>query len=226
MANVASAVPGRGRLPTRSRDRRGALSALALLLVVAGALGAALVVYRSGQRTDVLVSTHEIKAGTKVSSSDFTTVRVAADSGSVVRAADEGNFLGSYATTDIPSGTLVNRLMFQAANVIPGNGVVVGVTLSREQRPATSIQSGDILRVYTIPKQGSTDAAAANPVLIDAARVVSASSGSSSSDTITISLLVTNADASALVVNAGAGSVAVAELPRTTKPVIDFQHQS
>lgn len=224
MSNAPSA--GRGRLPVQSRDRRAALMALALLLVVAGALGAALVVYRTGQKVDVLVAAREIKPGQQVDSSDFTTARVVADAGSVVHASDEGNFLGTYATTDIPSGTLVNRLMFQAGGVLPANGVLVGVNLAANQRPASGVSTGDVVRAYLISKSGDS-APAPGPVLVDAARVTDVGTASSSSgNSITVTLLVDPTVAQSLVVAAAQGTVAVAELPKSTKPAIDLVTKS
>ena len=63
VATAQPATTARGRLPVPSRDRRPALAALAILLVLAGALGSALVAYRSGSRVDVLVARHDIGPG-------------------------------------------------------------------------------------------------------------------------------------------------------------------
>lgn len=199
------------------------MAALALLLVVAGALGAALVVYRNGQRTDILVAAREIKPGQRVTSADFGVARVATDSGSVVPASQKGSYLGSYATTDIPAGTLINNLMFQVAGVIPSNGVIVGVTPAANQRPATQIAAGDVVRAYLVPKnaQGVT---AASQVLVDAARVVHVQLASS--DTLTVSLLVSATDAQGLVFAASQDTVALAELPNTTRPALDYRTSS
>jgi hypothetical protein len=222
MASAGLSASGpRGRLPVPTRDRRAALSALALLLVVAGALGSALVVYRSGHRTDVLVAAHEIKPGQHMVASDFGVARVANDSGSVVRAADKRNFIGTFATTDIPAGTLLNHLMFQVGNVLPDSGVVVGVTLSPAQRPATDILAGDVVRAYLVAK-AAQEVPTPGTALVDAARVVSVQQGATS-DTVTVSLLVTSTTAASLISAAGQQAVAVAELPKTTKPAIDFQ---
>ncbi len=226
MSSSPSVAAGRGRLPVRTRDRRAALSALALLLVVLGALGSALVVYRSGHRTDVLVAARDILPGTKVQASDFTTARVANDSGAVVDAANEKNFVGTYATTEIPSGTLLNRLMFQSSSIVPDDGVVVGVTLTRSQRPATPVATGDVVRAYQVSKTSASDGTSDSPVLVQAARVVSVSAGSSSSDTVTVSLLVDQAVAPTLVAAAGQGTVSVGALPMDATPSIDFQKGS
>lgn len=212
----------RNRLPVSRRDRRPALAALALLLVVAGALGAALVAYRSGHRTDVLVAAHEIRTGQRVSSADFTVTRVAADSGLVVPASQRSAFVGSYATTDIPGGSLINHLMFRIGSALPPQGVVVGVTLSVEQRPAATIGTNDVVRAFLVPKGGqSSDTTSIGQVLVDAARVVNVSSNSS--ETVTVSLLVSADDAQKLIGPAAEGSVALAVLPAATKPPIDYR---
>jgi Flp pilus assembly protein CpaB len=227
MASATSTVAaGRGRLPVPGRDRRAALSALALLLVVLGALGSALVVYRSGHRTDVLVAAHDIRAGEQIDASDFRTVRVATDGGNVVRASSEQAFLGAYARTEIPSGTLINDLMFQATNVVPADGVVVGVTVAQNQRPAADLASGDVVRAFNVAKNSGSGAAVTSTVLVTAARVVDVSGGSSGGDTVTVSLLVTQDDAQTLVAAASQGTVALALLPTTTAPVIDFAAKS
>lgn len=219
---TSTVAAGRGRLPVQGRDRRAALSALALLLVVLGALGSALVVYRSGHRTDVLVAADDIRAGQRVDAADFTTARVATDGGNVVRASSEKAFLGAYARTEIPAGTLINDLMFQATNVVPANGVVVGVTVAQNQRPADAIDSGDVVRAFNVPKNSSSGTPVAGTVLVAAARVVDVSGGGSGADTITVSLLVTADDAGKLVAAASQGTVSLAVLPKTATPVIDF----
>ena len=117
--------------------------------------------------------------------------------------------------------------MFQVGNVIPSDGVVVGVSLSRSQRPAAPVATGDVVRAYLVVKN-STSAAGAPPsqVLVDAARVVGVSSVSSSSDTVTVSLLVTRSGAPALIAAAGDGAVSIGELPKAAKPTIDFVKNS
>lgn len=213
------------RLPVSPRDRRPALAALALLLIVAGALGAALVVYRSGQRTDVLVAAHDIKPGQRMQASDFDTARVAADSGSIVHASSKSAFVGSYAVTEIPSGTIINNSMFQATKVLPADGVVVGVTIASGNAPAGTISSGSVVRAYYVP-QSSSSSQQPGTVLANAARVVAVKTSETSSNSQTVSLLVSSDEAADLVSASAAGDVALALLPLGTKPDVDFQRAS
>jgi len=217
-----SKVVGRARLPAPPRDRRPALAALALLLVVAGALGSALIAYRSGHRVDVLIVERDIAPGHKMAESDFGVARVAADSGSVVKAGARRNFVGSYSTGRIPSGTLVNRTMFRVGGVIPNGAVQVGVTLTASQRPAQQLQIGDVVRSYLVPKSTSGPAAATGQVLVGAARILDVQTGSSAENDVTVSLLVSQDDAKAILPAATAGQVAVALLPDATVPPVDL----
>jgi hypothetical protein len=204
------------------RDRRPALAALALLLVLLGALGAALIVYRSGARTDVLVAAHEIEPGQQVSSSDFTTIRISKDSAAAVAPASvESSYIGTYATTRIPAGTLINGLMFRATGVIPSDGVVVGITLGQQARPASPINVGDVVRAYAIPKPGPNGQVGPATVIISAARVVAVTSGSTSGS-LTVSLLVTTKAAPQLVSAAAQNDVSLTALPVGTTPTIDY----
>lgn len=213
----------RGRLPVRTRDRRPALAALALLLVVAGGLGAALVVYRSGQKSDVLVAAHEIRPGEQVGADDFTTARVSSDSGSFVFASNRGNFVGSYAVTDIPSGTFINSQMFRATDVAPPGSVIFGVNVTDQLRPAGGLAVGDIVRAYYVPKnyQGS-EPPPPGRTLAGAVRVVRTETGAASGGEV-YSLLVTADEASALEIAAGTGQIGLGLLPPGTTPDVPYR---
>lgn len=236
----------RGRLPVQQRDRRTALSALALLLVVAGALGSALVVYRSGHRTDVLVASREIKPGQLITADDFTIARVANDGGAVIPATSKATFLGTHALSDIPVGTLLAPKMFLSGPVIPANGVVVGVTVSVTRRPAVTLSQGELVRVYFVAQDAgsgaggaatatavppaapagaapTTDAFAGARVLVDTAKVVETSPGTAQTGDLTVSLLLKPEDAQKVVLADAQGNIAVGRLPVTGTPGLDLQ---
>ncbi|NAZ84512.1 hypothetical protein GTR02_22165, partial [Kineococcus sp. R8] len=97
-------TPGR-RLPSPVRERRPAVAALGLLLIVGGALGSALVVHRSGDRVDVLVASRDILPGQRIEAGDLGVARVAADGAAVVPASARQAFVGTYATSRVPADT-------------------------------------------------------------------------------------------------------------------------
>ncbi|GAA4660791.1 SAF domain-containing protein [Kineococcus glutinatus] len=211
------------RPPTPVRDRRPALAALAALLVVGGGLGSALVVHRSGDRVDVLVTREDVEAGQLLTDDDFAVARVAADGGEVVPAAARANFVGTHASGRIPAGTLVNRTMFVAGGVVPDGAVVVGAVLGPTQRPAQPLVTGDVVRVYLVGGGDGTSAAGTpGEVLLAAARVVSADGAAAAADSTSVSLLVPADSAGALVSAAAAGQVALAALAGSTAPVVDL----
>ncbi|PRY17787.1 SAF domain-containing protein [Kineococcus rhizosphaerae] len=221
------------RLPGPVRERRPALIAFGLVLVVGGALGSALVVHRSGDRVDVLVARHEVAPGALVTADDFGTARVAADGAATVPASALANFVGTYATTRIPADTLVNRTMFLAGDSVPAGAAVVGVVLGPEQRPTQGLASGDVVRAYLVAADGSTTVTGQPPgtVLLDAARVVAAGTPAAgpaagqvavASDSGTVSLLVPTGDAAQVVAAAAAGQVALVRLAEATTPPVDL----
>lgn len=221
---MADAIKDRqqNRLPTRRRDKRPALAALALLLVLVGALGSALIVYRSGQRVDVLVAARDIPAGQRVTADDLTTARVAADDVSVAGAGSKGVYVGSYATTSVPKGTLVNGKMFRANGVVPHDAQLVGVVVPKTQLPP-NIESGSVVAVYYVDGKAQTSSSAqpSGTQILDAARVVNAAPAASDGGT-TLTLLVPSSDASKVVGYASSNQLAVTVLPDSTKPSVDL----
>lgn len=72
---------GPSRLPTAPRERKPALAALAVLLILAGALATMLLVNQSGNRIEVVkVGGTSIAAGSKLTTDEFVEASVAADS--------------------------------------------------------------------------------------------------------------------------------------------------
>lgn len=210
----------RGRLPAPMRDRRPALAALAVLLILGGALASALVAYRSGGRVDVLVARHDIPIGQAVGPADFGVARVAADGAAVVEAAAAANFTGAAATTRIPAGTLINRTMFARGSVIPATAIVVGVVLSAQQRPAAGLRAGDVVRVYAVPRDSSGVAAATQ--LAAAVRIAEVGTAGDNAANVRLSLLVDGQQANGVVAAAAAGQIVVTRLSADTQPAVDF----
>lgn len=211
-----SAATQRGRLPEPVRNRRPALAALALLLVLGGALTSALVAYRSGDRIDVLVASRSIPVGEEVGPGDFRTARVASEGALYVDSSAIGNFIGTRTTTAIPEGTLVNGSMFLRGSVIPGNAALVGVVLTTAQRPAAPLRNGDVVSVYGVVQDRLT----ATP-LLSAVRV-SDVRGADSGGEVSLSLLVPMAQVPSLVAATTGNLITVVELAADTKPLVDF----
>lgn len=213
---------GRGRLPVQARDRRPALAALALLLIVAGGLGAGLIVYRTGRQTDVLVANKTITPGHRMVSTDFTQDRVSGASNRTIAASAESNFIGTTAVTTIPSGSLLIKNMFTGGSIVPSNGQLVGLYLSVAQRTDTAVSPGSVVQIYQVQKSGQSVSTQAtplgNPVLVYQTHTA-AGDGS-----LHIDVLVANSDPDlkTIVSSAAKNELAITQLSLDTKPELDL----
>lgn len=213
----------RGRLPVAPRDRRPALAALALLLILLGALGSALLVFRSGDRESVLAASHDIAFGQVMSRSDFKTVRAAADGAALVPAGLVDSYVGTRATSTIPAGALLSPKMFNTDTLVPNDGEGVGIVVDATRRPSQVPSTGQVVRIYFVSGNGtSTEGTPDNPVIVNAARVIAVGQGSGAG-TKSITVLV-RSDLAADVANyASSGNLAVTVLPDDTRPSIDWK---
>lgn len=227
MASTATRpVVDRGRMPVARRDRRPALAALALLLVLVGALGSALLVFRSGDREAVLVASHDIPFGATVTRADFRTARAATDEGDLFAASRIGEVDGLRATSAIPAGSLVSPQMFTVDTFVPKGGEAVGVVVDPNRRPSDVPAPGQVVRLYFVTGGGAASGSAVpdNPVLVNAARVLATGAGSDSGTTSVTVLL--SSDVAADVANfASTGNVALTVLPDDTEPSLDWTNK-
>lgn len=227
MSSTATATRGqtdRGRLPAVRRDRRPALAALALLLVVGGALGSALVAYRSGDRVDVLVAREDIALGQEMTRGDFGVARISGESAHVIDAGAVGNFVGSYATSRIPAGTLLNRDMFKVGDVVPDGAQLVGIVVDQSRRPTQAPRPGDVVALYYVSQAGghAVGTYAPGDTVVEAALVIQASSTGTSEGT-SLTVLVDDRIAGTLAEFAASGSLAVTVLPDSAEPAVDSE---
>ena len=213
----------RGRLPVAPRDKRPALAALALLLILLGALGSALLVFRSGDRESVLAARNDIAFGQVMTRGDFSTVRAAADGVALVPARFIDSYVGTRATSAIPAGALLSPKMFNVKTLVPTSGEGVGIVLDPTRRPSQVPETGQVVRVYFVAGSGtSTESAPDNPVIVNAARVIGVGHGAGAGTT-SITILVRNDLASDVANFASSGNLAVTVLPDDTKPSIDWK---
>lgn len=217
-----AAGSGTARLPVRTRDRRPALAALAVLLILVGALGSALLVFRTGDRVDVLVAARDLPAGVQVSREDFTVARVANEGGAVVDAGAVESFVGSYTTGAVPEGAIVANRMFTISDVIPAGAQQVGITVPAPLRPSEPIATGDVVAVYQVPQAAPTGGTEGEAeTLVPAARVLHVAAGGAGSDALHLTLLLPDSDVAAVVLQNANGQIALTRLPADTAPVID-----
>jgi SAF domain len=216
--SVAPAQPSVGdRLPTPPRERKPALAALAVLLIVGGALASGLIVLRAGERSDYLVVKTTVDPGQQISAADLGLAHIAGSGAGAIPARRRAEVIGSYATTRIFPGTLITTRMVTAARPeIPDGSAVVGAVLSSAQRPAARLRRGDLVTVLSVPRSDNVVNATAT-VLLDRAEVV-AVADAPTNGSLAVSLLVPQSETRAVSAAAASGTVAVALLPGVAQP--------
>ncbi len=139
---------GRGaaanRLPTAPRERKPALAALAVLLILAGALSTMLLVNRSGNRISVIKVVQTVGAGDVIKAEDVTEASVAADSSiSYVLYSQLNAVVGHKAgVTLVPDTILVaNMLRFGAAAGLPAGQSEIGVNVRSGHYPTGGLKA-------------------------------------------------------------------------------------
>jgi hypothetical protein len=220
-----SAVPAQpsvgDRLPTPPRERKPALAALAVLLILVGALGATMLVLRAGERIEVVKVTAEIPAGESVGDK-VTSVLVAEDESINYVLWEQRDTLKQLkAKSTIYKDTIVMGQMFAEGQGLPAGKAAVGVALKEGQYPS-DIKAGNTVAVYNVdaPSGSNNDDSAASAssggLLVDNAKiqlVAEESDATVSTGNLSLTLLVDQADAAAVAKAAAAGAVAIVHVP-------------
>ncbi|WP_327718687.1 hypothetical protein OG381_27150 [Streptomyces sp. NBC_00490] len=212
------------RLPTPPRERKPALAALAVLLILVGALGATMLVLQAGDRIEVVKVTQEIPAGGKVTDGNVTSVMVAEDAAINYVKWNQLSALKSLkAKSTIYKDTVVMGQMFSEEVGATQGKTLVGVSLKAGQFPA-DIKVGDTVAAYRVTEGGSgsggnssASATGGNSLIVDNAVVstVPAASGDElvGSTNSSYTLAVDNDDAGALAQAAANNEVVLVLVP-------------
>ncbi|NSL43218.1 hypothetical protein [Streptomyces sp. 8P21H-1] len=233
----APAQPTMGeRLPTPPRERKPALAALAVLLILVGALGATMLVLRAGDRIEVIKVTADIQPGESVGRK-VESVLVAGDAGiNYIRWNQLETLRKLKAKSTIYKGTLVIGEMFGTESSLPAGKAVVGLSLKEGQYPE-GIEAGDLVAAYRVGNTGSSNsgsgsgsgsadgtgsgstgsAGSADTPIVDDARVTSVP-GNRGDSTISstnkrVTVTVDESAAAALARAAAANQVALVKVP-------------
>lgn len=185
---------GRGasasRLPSAPRERKPALAALAVLLILAGALATMTLVTRSGNRVDVVKMANTVAAGQQIAASDFVDASVAADSSmNYVLWDQRGQLIGKTTYNPLVAGSLLIPAMIGSSTdtTVPKGEVVIGVQVKPGHYPFQWLSKNDKVNVYggTPGAAGSTPATSAPTTgLLGVAQIVFFTTG----DTMNITL--------------------------------------
>ncbi|MFE0175267.1 hypothetical protein ACFWZ2_23400 [Streptomyces sp. NPDC059002] len=219
--SAAPVQPGVGeRLPAPPRERKPALAALAVLLILVGALGATVLVLRAGDRIEVVRVTAPIAAGeSPAEGKNIDSVLVADDGGiNYVKWEQRGALTKLKAKSAIPAGAVAVGEMFAKSSGLPAGKASVGLSLKEGQYPA-DLKAGDTVAAYPVVSGTSTgkgsasgSGAAAGEPLVSSARVntiAAKSDATVSTGNLNITLLVPQEDVAGLASSASDGKVVI-----------------
>ena len=209
-AAAVNGLPRAPALPPPRRRRRPALLALALAMVVLGALGAAYLATSLGQTSPVIAVAREVPWGQAITAADLVEARVSADPAlEPIPYRERDEVIGMVAATTLMPGSLLTREALTGRPLPPAGQQLVGVGVSPVQLPATPLRPGD--DVLLVPVAGSGDvgapAAAGTPRTVDATVVQSGSPGTDGLRVVDV--LVDAADGPDVAARAAAGLIAI-----------------
>ncbi|MFG1809009.1 hypothetical protein [Streptomyces sp. NPDC049040] len=228
-------MPGGERLPVAPRERKPALAALAVLLIVLGALGATLMVVRAGNKVSYVEVTQPIAPGDQIPAAAIREVMLSDDSGlELIRWQQRGDLVKNYraAVTLVPGSILTNKMITTKDNVLTAGKSLVGLSLKDGQFPKGGISVGDTVAAWVVGNDaaksqngtadagtsGSTGGTAPQNTLISNHLIVksidSDASGLGSGDT-NVTVIADTADVGPLTIAASASNVALVRIPPT-----------
>lgn len=200
------------RLPSAPRERKPAMAALAVLLIVGGALLTVTLVLRSGDRVSAVQVNEYIGAGQRIPLSALKEVQIAQEGVPYIPWQAAPEVAKHYAAVDLVPGTLLNESMvsLESQELRPGRAVV-GLSLKAGQMPQ-NLQRGQRVQVIHVPGENSS----ARPrVLAEAALVHSVGkSGERTTGSSTLVEVVVDARISPeIAAYASEGRIVLAYLP-------------
>jgi hypothetical protein len=209
-------APAARRLPGPPRERRPALAALAVLLILGGALAAGFLVLQSGKRVTAIEISAPVGAGQRIPLSAMEQVQIAAGTGLAYLPWDEASQVARFFTVSaIPPGTLLTRAMVAATGASVAGKAVLGLALKDGQLPR-GLQDGDHVTIYQVSDAQETCPGAPGGTLSGDAVVLAIGAPAATSGSGTqadVEVAVNPADAGAVACSAANGIVGIAVLP-------------
>lgn len=131
-------------LPPPRRRRRPALLALAVTMVVLGALGATYLATSLGQTSPVIALAREVPWGQAITAADLVEARISPDPAlQPIPYGDRDQVIGMVAATTLTSGSLLTRDSLTDQRLPAPGQQLVGVGVSTVQLPTTALRPGD-----------------------------------------------------------------------------------
>ncbi|MEV4416249.1 SAF domain-containing protein [Catellatospora sp. NPDC049609] len=182
------------------RRRSIAQGALAVLLIIVGALTAAYVAQRIGSTHDFLAVARPVGKGAEITRADLVVVRVNEAVGlRPIAARDSGDVIGKRAVMALVPGTLITRDQVTDTAVPAPGHQLIGLALGEDRMPSASrLTVGAKVLLVVVPKKGVEDKEVQGPDLVPprtiTATIIDISPGTRSGQTV-IDVEVATADA-------------------------------
>ncbi|WP_433329001.1 hypothetical protein [Spirillospora sp. CA-294931] len=211
---------GGQRLPVAQRERKPALAALAVLLILGGALASAYLVMASGQRVSAIRVAQPVAAGQRIPLTALEEVQIGDTGVAYIAWTNRAKVANAYASVPLVKGALLTNGMMSATDDAAKGRVVVGLALKPGQFPAKGLQSGKRVSLYAVgggtgggPRAGTV--LSADAIVIGIGR--SGDSGRLRGDQTTVDVAVPPGEAPLVTQAASAGTLAVAIIPDGTR---------
>ncbi|MER6943385.1 hypothetical protein ABT294_05110 [Nonomuraea sp. NPDC000554] len=202
--------PASRKLPVPPRERKPALAALAVLLILGGALATTLLVLRSGDRISAIRVTQQVGAGQPFTAQSIEEVQIADTGINYVSWSQRANVLRSFAAVTVLPGTLLTNEMGARASQELGPGKAkIGLALKPGQAPA-GLKEGDRVQVIHVPGRSSQEK---SEVLAESALVFDVGEPGRTGGSGVITVIVDSTVSPEIAGFASSGEIAVAELP-------------
>lgn len=212
---------GGQRLPVSPRERKPALAALAVLLILGGALASAYLVMASGQRVSAIRIAQPVAAGQQIPQSALEEVQVGDTGVQYINWSERLNVSRYYASVPLVKGALLTNGMISRTDEAAKGRLVVGLALKPGQLPSDGVESGKKVTLYAVGGgNGNGGGPRAGTVLAAEAIVINVGGGGGDrlrSDQTTVDVAVAPGDAPQVTEAASAGTVAIALIPDGTK---------
>lgn len=202
--------PAARKLPVPPRERKPALAALAVLLILGGALATTLLVMRSGDRISAIRVIQQVGNGQPITAQSLEEVQIADTGIGYVPWSRRFEVIQTFAAVTIIPGTLLTGEMTVKGSEELGPGKAkVGLALKPGQVPA-GVEKGDRVQVVHVPGRSSQAQAR---VLAQSALVHSVGEPGRTGLAGLITVIVDSSVSPEIVGYASAGEIAIAELP-------------
>ena len=208
-------APAARKLPGAPRERKPALAALAVLLILGGALAVSYLMLTSTKKVAAIEIVQTVSEGQPIALNDMRQVQVTPSNGlSYVPWSEAAQVARTFAATSIPAGTLLTSNMAVTVDNLTAGRSVLGLALKDGQLPA-GLTMGDRINIYEVSDAGEACPGAPGSLLSGDAIVlkVSAPSATSSSAVADVEVALTPATAGAVACNASNGIIGVAVTP-------------